>query len=206
MLSYFSKEKFRLKISSEYTTFRLSRSIAFPTALKNGSKTKARCTRGFFLYLFLGWVLWFAIWRRVGIQMTPSLAVFLASLLDLKYRTWSILRLGPGMLLSGSKQTKNIKTTLVCSGLKCRNVASFILIKFPHSKMYNPCGLSRNFYFDRSPKLKKGPLFVLCLRQRYFWQNVLIPKLVRSIWFLHFFTFGVIVRTIYFILWLFMLT
>ena len=44
---------------------------------------------------------------EAGVEMTPLLAVFLASLLDLKDRTCSIFQLGPGMLLSGSKETKN---------------------------------------------------------------------------------------------------
>ena len=68
---------------------------------------KARCTRGFLLSLLLGWELWFTIWRHTGIEMTSLLAVFLASLLDLKDMTCSIFRLGPEMLLSRSKQTKN---------------------------------------------------------------------------------------------------
>ena len=38
----------------------------------------------------------FAIWRPVGIEMTSLLAVFLASLLDLKDRLCYISRLGPG--------------------------------------------------------------------------------------------------------------
>ena len=42
-----------------------------------------------------------------GIEMTSLRAIFLASLLDLKDRTCSIFRLGPGALLSGNKQTKN---------------------------------------------------------------------------------------------------
>ena len=59
----------------------------------------------------------FAIVRPVEIEMTSLLGLFLVRLLVFKDKTWSIFRLGPGMLLSGSKQTKMIKTSLVCSGL-----------------------------------------------------------------------------------------
>ena len=59
------------------------------------------------IFMFLGLDLRFAIWRPVRIQVTSLLAVFLASLLDLKDKTCSIFWLGPGILLSGSKQTNN---------------------------------------------------------------------------------------------------
>ena len=42
-----------------------------------------------------------ALISNFGIEMTSLLADFLASLLDLKDRTYSIFRLGPGMLLCG---------------------------------------------------------------------------------------------------------
>ena len=45
----------------------------------------------------------FAIERPVGDEMTSLLALFLASLFDLKDRTCSIFRLASGMLLSGSQ-------------------------------------------------------------------------------------------------------
>ena len=47
--------------------------------------------------------------------MTSLLPVFLASLLDLKNRTLSILRLGPGMPLSGRKQTKKLLKQAPCA-------------------------------------------------------------------------------------------
>ena len=90
---------------------------SFEKSILVTAQVKPAAHEAFFSTRFWDQTILFPIWRPVGLEMTSLLAVFLASLLDLKNRACSIFRLGPGMLLGGSKQTKIIKISLVCNGL-----------------------------------------------------------------------------------------
>ena len=87
----------------------------------------------FSFYLFLGYMqALFAIWKPVGIEMTSLLAVFLASLLDLKDRTCSISQFGVG-----ASRQKLLKQASCAAAFTCVRLLSFI---FPiHPLLANSC-------------------------------------------------------------------
>ena len=105
---------------------------------------------GLFPLPVFGMEVLFSIWKPVGIEMTLPMAVFLASLLDLKDRTCSIFQLGPGMLLIASAASRQqiIKTSLR------RCFANFISSMSQRARVIksNPCAqfLSLN-YFKTTP-------------------------------------------------------
>ena len=91
----------------------------------------------------------FAIRRRVGIEMTSLLALFLASLLDLKYRTCSIFQLGPFFFFFFNH---NIDTRRSCSK-KVQSLQSVVdpcIVKIRRDLRIVE---NRKKYRNRNPKL-----------------------------------------------------